>query len=99
METATTLQTSVGNQLPKGNGLFTITTLVNGLIIHPSNSSAISCVQYLADESILVVTYSNGGKYSYEKVPAIVVFHLLVADSFGKFINAHIKPHYEFSQF
>jgi hypothetical protein len=27
-----------------------------------------------------------------------VVFHLLVTESFGKFINTHIKPNYEFWQ-
>jgi hypothetical protein len=96
METATTFETSVGNQLPKGNGSFSVTTIVNGLIITPSNSSAISQINYLADDRVLVVTYSNGGMYHYKEVPATTVFHLLVAESFGKFINTHIKPNYEF---
>jgi hypothetical protein len=95
METATTLETSLGNQLPSGNGTFTVLDSGN-LIIRPT-SSAISKVNYLIDSQVLVVKYNGSEtKYFYRNVPVAVAFHLLIADSFGKFINAHIKPNYEF---
>jgi sorbitol-specific phosphotransferase system component IIC len=44
----------------------------------------------------MVITYKGGAKYYYQGVPAFVAFNLMVAESFGKFVNEHIKPNYEF---
>jgi hypothetical protein len=95
METTATFETSIHNQLPSGNGTFTVVDTGN-LLIRPV-SSAISVIHYLIDSQTLVVKY-NGSEtqYFYQDVPVAVAFHLLVADSFGKFINTHIKPKYEF---
>jgi hypothetical protein len=83
------------NPLPSGIGTFSV--LENGsLIIYPANSSAIENVHYIAQTGSLAVRYANNStNYYYQDVPATVVFHLLVADSFGKFINTHIKPNYK----
>jgi hypothetical protein len=80
--------------LPQGNG--TLSVLENGsLFIYPQ-SSAIEKIHYSTGNT-LVVTYTGGNtSYYYREVPASVVFHLLVTDSFGKFINEHIKPNYTF---
>lgn len=95
MKTATTFPTSVLNPLPSGNGNFSV--IDNGNLIIKPISSAIEVIHYLADTQTLVVKYNgSSSKYFYQSVPVTVVFHLLVADSFGKFINAHIKPNYEF---
>ena len=83
------------NPLPSGIGPFSV--LENGsLIIYPANSSAIENVHYISQTGSLAVRYANNSTtYYYQDVPATVVFHLLVADSFGKFINTHIKPNYK----
>ena len=83
------------NPLPSGNGAFSV--LENSsLIVYPEGSSAIESVHYLASSNTLCVMYKgNTTNYHYQDVPATVMFHLLVADSFGKFINAHIKPNYK----
>lgn len=82
------------NPLPSGIGTFSV--LENGsMIIYPSNSSAIESVHWISQTGSLAVRYTNNSThYYYQNVPATVVFHLLVADSFGKFINTHIKPNY-----
>jgi hypothetical protein len=83
------------NPLPLGNGTFSVLE-DSSLIIYPEGSSAIQQVSYLASSGTLSVRYTgNDTLYFYYEVPATVVFHLLVADSFGKFINTHIKPNYK----
>jgi hypothetical protein len=81
-------------QLPAGNGKFSV--LKNGALIIYPESSAIEMAQY--QDETLSVTYTGGKTYYYREVPTTVVFHLLVTESFGKFINTHIKPNYEFWQ-
>jgi hypothetical protein len=83
------------NPLPSGIGTFSV--LENGsMIIYPANSSAIESVHWISQTGSLAVRYANNSThYYYQDVPATVVFHLLVADSFGKFINTHIKPNYK----
>ena len=95
MNTAT-FQTTVNNPLPSGNGTFSLTSLVGGVIITPANSSAITKAHYLTQDQALFITYKGGAEYCYKQVPAFVIFNLLVAESFGKFVNEHIKPNYEF---
>jgi hypothetical protein len=94
MNTAT-FETTVNNQLPSGKGLFHISKF-GGVIFVPKESSAIHEAQYLTDDKVLSITYKGGAQYFYKEVPAFVVFNLMVAESFGKFVNEHIKPHYEF---
>lgn len=96
METNTAFTTTINNQLPSGNGTFSLTASSGGVIIHPANSSAIEEAHYLTALQTLVITYKSGAKYFYSNVPSFVVFNLMVAESFGKFVNTHIKPNYEF---
>ena len=95
MNTAT-FKTTVNNPLPSGNGVFALTNSVGGVIIEPANSSAITKAHYLTDSQSLFITYKGGAEYCYKQVPAFVIFNLMVAESFGKFVNEHIKPNYEF---
>lgn len=95
METTTATFTLTHNkQLPSENGTFSV--MENGSLIIHCKSSAIQRIQYMTNMEILVVAYQGGKIYYYKNVPAKVVFHLLVTESFGKFVNTHIKPNYEF---
>jgi hypothetical protein len=94
--TSTDFKTEVNMKLPMGNGVFAVIE-TGSLIINPSDSSAIERINYMTTDSVLVVTYkSSKTQYFYQGVPPIVAMQLLVADSFGAFINAHIKGEYEF---
>lgn len=96
MNTATAFETSILNPLPSGLGTFSLTSSASGVIINPTNSSAIECAHYLTERNTLVITYKSGKTYYYRQVPSFVVFNLMVAKSFGKFVNEHIKNNYEF---
>jgi len=99
MTTSTEFRTEVGLKLPMENGTFAVID-TGSLLIFPTESSAIKEITYLTDSSVLVVLFkSSTTRYFYQAVPATVVMQLLVAKSFGGFINAHIKPNYEFYSF
>jgi hypothetical protein len=96
MTTSTQFRTEVGLKLPMENGTFAVID-TGTLLIFPTESSAIKEMTYLTEQSVLVVVFkSSTTQYFYQAVPATVVMQLLVAKSFGGFINAHIKPNYEF---
>ena len=92
MTSTATFPHTYKTQLPAGNGKFSV--LENSALVIYPESSAIDEIHYV-DET-LAVTYNGGKTYYYRGVPATTVFQLLVTESFGKFINAHIKPNYEF---
>ena len=94
MNTAT-FQTTVNNQLPSGKGIFHITKY-GAITLVPKESSAITEAMYFPEDNTLSITYKGGASYFYHEVPAFVVFNLMVAESFGKFVNEHIKPNYRF---
>lgn len=96
MNKATTFPVTINNTLPSGNGVFSLTGDVGTVLITPANSSAITQAHYLTDTQTLAITYKGGSQYFYKEVPAFVIFNLMVADSFGKFVNEYIKPNYEF---
>jgi hypothetical protein len=91
-----TFPTTRNVNLPSGKGHFSVQETGNVLIF--PESSAIEYIQYLSGFRTLVVKYVSGRPYFYKEVPETVVFHLLVTSSYGKFINAHIKPNHEFFQ-
>ena len=97
MNTAkTSFPVTTNNTLPSGNGVFSLTGDVGTVLIKPANSSAITEAHYLTDTQTLAITYKGGAVYYYQEVPAFVVFNLMVAESFGKFVNEYIKPNYKF---
>ena len=61
------------------------------------NSTAISTANYEYDSYRLRLTFKNGSKYDYTKVPNHVFEGLRISESKGKFINKYILPVYEFS--
>jgi hypothetical protein len=96
MNTATTFPVTLNNTLPSGNGVFHLSGDAGTVIIKPANSSAITEAHYLTNTQTLAITYKGGALYYYQQVPPFVVFNLMVAESFGKFVNEYIKPNYEF---
>lgn len=78
---------------PSENGTFSI--MADGTIIGYPQSSAIARWVYATD-GILSVTYTGEKHYHYMDVPFVVVAQMLTADSIGKFVNAVVKPNYEF---
>lgn len=61
-------------------------------------SSNVVAVGYDLDLRMLVVEFVGGSVYGYFDVGEDAAVALLTAESVGKYLNAHIKPVYEFRQ-
>jgi len=62
------------------------------------SSSSVVSVGYDADDQKLELEYVNGGVYQYFGVPDFVHRRLLTSNSPGAFVNAVVKPNYEFRE-
>ena len=62
------------------------------------DSSSVVSVGYDADDQKLELEYVNGGVYQYFGVPDFVHRRLLTSNSPGAFVNAVVKPNYEFRE-
>jgi hypothetical protein len=60
------------------------------------NSTAISTAAYEYDSYRLRLTFQNGKKYDYRKVPNHVFEGLRTSESKGKFINKYVLNRYSF---
>ncbi len=78
---------------PSQKGTFSI--LEDGTLMGRPESSAITMWVYLT-VGILALTYKGGKTYHYRAVPFTVIAQMLTADSVGAFVNAVVKPNYEF---
>ena len=65
-------------------------------IIKTPESSNIREYSHNLEENILTVTFKYGASYNYLGVPRKKFEAMKAAESVGKFLNAEIKPHYEF---
>jgi hypothetical protein len=61
-------------------------------------STVLSDVQYDAPTHILTITFKNGRKYNYAKVPPEVYSKLMAAESHGKFFRQHILGKYQYQE-
>jgi len=61
-------------------------------------SSNIESIRYEDEQSILEVTFLNGGVYQYYDVPAHIAQELERADSKGSFLASAIKGHFRYSK-
>lgn len=61
------------------------------------NSTAIEKAEYEYDTYRLRLTFNNGGKYDYTRVPNHVFEGLRASQSKGKFINKYVLPVYSFN--
>ena len=62
------------------------------------NSTAIDSAGYMYDTYTMRLTFKNGDKYDYTKVPNHVFEGLRTSESKGKFINKYILKRYSFKQ-
>jgi hypothetical protein len=62
------------------------------------NSSNIAGYSYIAAKGVLIVTFSNGGSYGYEGVPAAVAAAFSDSPSKGEFLAKNIRGHYRFTK-
>ena len=61
-------------------------------------SAAVERADYTPTTRQLDIWYSGGGHYVYFDVPEKLYRELLVADSIGGFVNAHIKPQFRYAE-
>lgn len=64
----------------------------------PVDSSAIDAVAYHPDRRELLVAYKSGREYAYLDVPPETYDALLRAESKGRFVNAEIKPRFQYRE-
>ena len=62
----------------------------------PVTSSTIDAFGYDPALNELYVQFKSGAVYTYSNVESETYFALCEAESFGKFLNANIKGHYEY---
>lgn len=67
-------------------------------VIPPFDSSNIASIRYEDAQSILEVTFHNGGTYQYYDVPTSVFEAFKDAASKGQFLASNIKGHYRYSK-
>lgn len=60
----------------------------------PVNSSALASVGY--DRGVLEAEFVNGSVYQYVGVPVRVYEALMMAQSYGRFFNEHIRDRYQY---
>ena len=62
------------------------------------NSTAIDSAGYMYDTCTMRLTFKNGNKYDYNKVPNHVFEGFRSSESKGKFINKYVLNKYSFKQ-
>lgn len=62
------------------------------------DSSNIAKAAYHFVKKDLKITFNNGNRYIYHDVKLSEFKDFCLAESHGKFLNAHIKPHKEVTQ-
>jgi uncharacterized protein len=64
----------------------------------PFTSSNVASIRYDEDQSLLEVTFHNGGTYQYYDVPTYIAQQLEQADSKGSFLASAIKGNFRYSR-
>jgi hypothetical protein len=67
-------------------------------VMQPCQSSKINALGHCAATNTLRVEFSSGVKYDYHDVPAEKYAALAAAESAGKHLQQHIKPHHSFKK-
>ncbi|MEU4608088.1 KTSC domain-containing protein [Kribbella sp. NPDC023972] len=62
----------------------------------PVNSSSVRSVGWA--DGTLELEYVNGSTYQYYDVPQTTYAALLAAPSIGAYVNAHVKPYYDYRE-
>lgn len=61
-------------------------------------SSNISSIRYESEQTVLEITFHNGGTYQYYDVPSHVADDFERAESKGSFLASAIKGHYRYTK-
>jgi lysyl-tRNA synthetase class 2 len=61
-------------------------------------SSVIRAALYDPDEAVLDILFTTGRRYHYHGVPATEAERFAAAFSKGRYFNAHIRDHYDFTE-
>jgi hypothetical protein len=64
-----------------------------------TGSSNVEAFSYDLLSETMYVQYKGGKRYEYYKVPALVFLDLVVAESKGKFLAAHVKGKFEYGHY
>lgn len=64
-------------------------------IVRVADSSQIDEVAYDVENKRLRVSFTRGGSYIYEKVPALIFAELVSARSVGKYFASEVKSSFE----
>jgi hypothetical protein len=62
----------------------------------PCSSSTIAAIGYDAESRILEIEFRTGVVYNYLEVPPEIHAALIEAESCGRYLNANVKPHYQY---
>ena len=58
-------------------------------------SAVLDAYEYDPATEVLILTFKTGAKYKYESVPRQIVIDMTYQTSYGKYVNARIKPAYK----
>jgi hypothetical protein len=61
-------------------------------------SSVIRKAFYHSDEAVLDILFTTGRRYLYHRVPPNEAERFAAAFSKGRYFNAHIRDHYDFTE-
>lgn len=70
-------------------------TKKNNLISVSFDSTVLSAAAYSSRDRVLLVSFRNGSLYRFRKIPHLVAFSFMVANSPGRHFNQHIKSQYK----
>ena len=68
------------------------------LIINEYDSGSLNKSEYNTETSELVMEFSKGGKYIYEKVPISIFTKMRMAESQGKYFSKNISKSYKYKK-
>ena len=72
--------------------------IVGDLIMNDYNSSNLKRSEYNTVTSDLVIEFTKGGKYSYEKVPIGVFTKMRLSESQGSYFSKNIAKNYKYKK-
>jgi hypothetical protein len=61
-------------------------------------STVIRAAHYHPDDEVLDILFTTGRRYLYHKVPEEEANRFRAAYSKGRYFNAHIRDHYDFTE-
>tara|TARA_R110000744_G_scaffold169345_3_gene287212 strand:+ start:447 stop:692 length:246 start_codon:yes stop_codon:yes gene_type:complete len=67
-------------------------------IINEYNSTNLGKTKYNTETSELIVEFTKGGSYAYEKVPISIFTKMRIAESQGKYFSKNISKVYKYKK-